>query len=133
MNITKFTLKKLNWLFHQPGFKMNSIKTLYRVLSWEIIRKKKKRIPFVFDSNLNIYLYPDDGVARLTYYFGYHEPLIFRFLESFLLKGMTYCDIGANIGLYSIFAAKRIGNDGKVIAFEPQTKTYYRFLENTGL
>lgn len=46
---------------------------------------------------------------------------------------IIYCDIGANIGLYSLFAAKRLNNIGKVIAFEPQPETFKRFIENINL
>jgi FkbM family methyltransferase len=33
---------------------------------------------------------------------------------------MTFLDIGANIGLYSIVSALKVGESGKVYAFEPQ-------------
>ena len=38
---------------------------------------------------------------------------------AFLKPGMTVLDVGANIGLYSILAAKRVGPGGSVWAFEP--------------
>jgi FkbM family methyltransferase len=87
-------------------------------------------IEFVFDRSLRIKLYSDDGVARLTYYFDYHEPVAFGFLERCIEPGMTFIDIGANIGVYALFASKRVGAEGKVIAFEPQVQTFSRFLEN---
>jgi FkbM family methyltransferase len=87
-------------------------------------------IDFVFDGSFRIKLYPDDGVARLTYYFDYHEPEAFGFLERWIEPGMTFFDIGANIGVYALFASKRVGPRGKVVAFEPQAQTFSRFLEN---
>jgi len=130
MNFTKVSFNKIKWLIRTEKFKCNPIKLMLRIINWELIRKFNKRKQFLFDQDLKIYLYPNDGVARLTYYFDYHEPEIFKFLDSFLSNGMTYCDIGANIGLYSIFAAKRVGPNGKVFSFEPQKETYQRLLEN---
>jgi len=45
-----------------------------------------------------------------------------RFLWSFLQPGMTFLDVGAYHGLYSLLAAKKLGRDGRVIAFEPSPR-----------
>jgi FkbM family methyltransferase len=42
-----------------------------------------------------------------------------NFLSRHVTAGMTALDIGANIGLYSIFLAELVGTEGKVFAFEP--------------
>jgi len=42
-----------------------------------------------------------------------------NFLSRHVTVGMTALDIGANIGLYSIFLAELVGTEGKVFAFEP--------------
>lgn len=98
MNFTKIEFSKIKWLIKTEEFKRNPLKVIYRVFKWELLRKFKIRKEFLFDKNLKVYLYPNDGVARLTYYFNYHEPEIFKFLDSFLSKGMNYCDIGAILG-----------------------------------
>ncbi len=36
-----------------------------------------------------------------------------------LKPGMTVVDVGANVGYYTILMSKRVGNSGKVFAFEP--------------
>jgi FkbM family methyltransferase len=45
-----------------------------------------------------------------------------RFLWKFLQEGMTFLDIGAHHGLYSIIAAKKLRCDGRVVAFEPSPR-----------
>jgi FkbM family methyltransferase len=45
-----------------------------------------------------------------------------RFLWKVLRPGMTFLDIGAHHGLYSVLAAKKIGRDGRVVAFEPSPR-----------
>ena len=39
-------------------------------------------------------------------------------LKKYLRPGMTFYDIGANIGFFSLLAARIVGKDGRVIAFE---------------
>ena len=42
--------------------------------------------------------------------------------------GDVFFDIGANIGIYSILAANRVGKTGKVYAFEPHSGNFTRLL-----
>lgn len=48
------------------------------------------------------------------------EPVETAFVESYLRPGMWFVDVGANIGWFSLLAAKRIGPKGRVVAFEPR-------------
>lgn len=56
-----------------------------------------------------------------------------QFLNAFLRPGDVFVDVGANIGLFSLLAARRVGKSGKVYAFEPTTKIYERLCENVQL
>jgi FkbM family methyltransferase len=44
------------------------------------------------------------------------------FVSNFVLPGMAVVDVGANAGLYTVIAAKRVGPSGCVIAFEPSPR-----------
>lgn len=52
------------------------------------------------------------------FWVGFHELNEWRFLNKYLTPEMTFLDVGANQGEYSLFAAKRL-TAGKVVAFEP--------------
>ncbi|HVF47854.1 MAG TPA: FkbM family methyltransferase [Pyrinomonadaceae bacterium] len=52
-----------------------------------------------------------------------YEPETFAFLRDNLTLGETFLDIGAHIGLFSVVAAKKVGETGRVIAFEPTPST----------
>ena len=41
-----------------------------------------------------------------------------------------FFDVGANIGLFSLHASKRIGTEGRVFSFEPSPETYKRLKKN---
>lgn len=47
--------------------------------------------------------------------------------------GDVFVDVGANVGVYSLHAAKRVGSTGKVFFFEPTSETYERISENIRL
>jgi FkbM family methyltransferase len=48
-----------------------------------------------------------------------------------LKSGDVFVDIGANIGLYSFLASRKVKESGKIFSFEPSVREYKRFL--TGL
>jgi FkbM family methyltransferase len=76
----------------------------------------------------------DHGVSRhcMT---GSYEPAETTFVRNFLTAGMSFVDIGANIGWFTLNAAKIVGPTGRVISFEPRADTYAalsRSLEDNG-
>jgi FkbM family methyltransferase len=61
----------------------------------------------------------DRCVARLLFGFGEYEPADTGVLLNLLRPGMAFIDVGANSGYYTILAARAVGEDGCVVAFEP--------------
>lgn len=53
------------------------------------------------------------------YYESDYEPETFRFFRENLRAGDIVLDIGAHIGLFSVVAARLVGDGGNVLAFEP--------------
>lgn len=52
-----------------------------------------------------------------------YEPETFAFLRNNLQSGDTFLDIGAHIGLFTVVAARIVGEKGRVISFEPTPGT----------
>lgn len=130
MGITRITPNKLKWLVNSPMFKRNPFKTTWNVITWEFYRSFGLSRRIIYDQDLLMTLCPNDGVARLIHYFDYHEPDQFHFLDRFLQSGMVCIDVGANIGAYTLFISKRVGNRGKVFAFEPEKISYQKLCQN---
>lgn len=59
------------------------------------------------------------GRGNLEYALGTNELPVQKDLVSLLKPGSVFYDIGANIGFFTIIAAKYVGENGKVYAFEP--------------
>jgi FkbM family methyltransferase len=55
------------------------------------------------------------------------------FLSRHVRPGMTVVDIGANIGVYSIFLADLVGDRGRVYAFEPDPALFEAAVTNARL
>jgi FkbM family methyltransferase len=55
------------------------------------------------------------------------------FLASLDLAGRTVYDIGGHEGVFTLFFARAVGPEGRVIAFEPNPRSAARLLENVAL
>lgn len=61
---------------------------------------------------------------------GECETQIQNILAERLRPGMVFYDLGANIGMFSILAARLVGQAGRVISFEPDPETAARLRRN---
>lgn len=66
----------------------------------------------------------DKGIERDIFHYGTYEYGTLTIMKEILKKGDTFIDIGANIGLMTLHAAKITGKSGKVLSFEPLSSTY---------
>src|SRR5690606_13070940 len=66
-----------------------------------------------------------------TYYHyrGPLEPGVYKLFRDAVRPGMTVLDVGANVGLYTLLAARLLQGAGKVFSFEP-TPDVFRILKN---
>jgi len=64
---------------------------------------------------------------------GSRDPSIDRLLRKRLAPGGVFCDVGANIGTYTIPASALVGDRGKVLAFEPHPRTLSYLQRNVAL
>lgn len=101
--------RRLEWWNSQAG----------KQASFETRIQRGVRMRFNFDSRL----------SQMIYCNGF-ELQERAFLNSFLRRGDVFVDIGANIGLFTLIAACRVGENGRVYSFEPTFETYQRLNEN---
>ena len=102
-----------------------------------LLSDPKKTASYILKTNhdflLRINPSEDAGVELSLHETGTYEKGILTFLQSNLRKGDCFVDVGANIGLMSIFASNCVGNEGQVLAYEAHPKTAELLKENIGL
>jgi FkbM family methyltransferase len=130
IGLTRFHSSKLRWLFSHETCRQHPLRTCLRLIRWELLRLANGRLNYKYDEDFRITLQPNEGASRLTYYFGVSEPELFRVYDEFIRPKMTIVDAGANIGLHSLFFSKRIGEEGKIYAFEPAREIFRRMIEH---
>lgn len=72
-------------------------------------------------------------VTTMLFIRGSWERGTTRLFEDIIQKGMVVLDVGANIGYFTLIAAKLVGEEGKVFAFEPEPYNFDLLVRNLKL
>lgn len=75
----------------------------------------------------------DPGGAHPGYALGTSEPLLQQALVELLSPGDVFYDLGANVGFFTLLAARLVGRTGTVIAFEPDPRNAEALRSNIAL
>jgi FkbM family methyltransferase len=70
---------------------------------------------------VGLYLYPGEQVSQRIFGRNFETAVRQAFVD-LLRPGWTVVDAGANLGLYTVIAAKLVGPSGRVFAFEPSER-----------
>lgn len=76
-----------------------------------------------------------EHIQRRIFLFDYDAEAQ-QFIRKNLKAGDTFMDIGANVGFYTLLSASIVGDKGRVIAIEPNPKTFDKMkktIERNGL
>lgn len=63
-----------------------------------------------------------DAIAREVCFTGRYEPQETLLVQALLRTGMTFVDVGANWGYYTLLAAHLVGPRGRVLSVEPDPR-----------
>jgi FkbM family methyltransferase len=99
---------------------------------WKCQIGKREYFDTKIDQGVKIRLHFDSELSRLIYVDDF-ERTEREFLKAYLRPGDLFVDVGANIGLFSLIAARLVGPSGKVYAFEPTGRIYERLTNNVRL
>ena len=81
--------------------------------------KRARGIKLVALRDFDLYVYEHDwDIGEHIIKTGQYEPQVTAFLKQHLREGMTFVDVGANIGYFTLMAATLVGRSGRVIAVE---------------
>lgn len=67
----------------------------------------------------------DQYIGKSLDFYGEYSEGEVQLFEQIVQPGMWVCDIGANIGAFTLPLSKRVEEQGRVIAFEPQPAVFH--------
>ena len=112
------------WGFADEYYVERRWSTCRRGALWEAARdhdvEVRLSVPWLGGTSVEVTLGNDNSLC--LYVCGSFEPNEFAFLDRLLKPGMVFVDVGANDGYYTLFAAKRVGASGRVVAVEPSSR-----------
>jgi len=85
---------------------------------------------FVRYGDITKMLYVNQHLVNRKKSFEYDSLELFK---SYIKEGDVVFDIGANVGIYTMIAAKSIGTKGNIYAFEPAKATFQALKKNVNL
>jgi len=102
---------------------------------WTYFNRRKLAAPLTVDwyYGTKVQIYLGNDLSRQLFISGCIDPNEFLTLDKLLRPGMTFVDVGANEGIYSLFASARVGPSGSVWAFEPSAREVGRIDANVKL
>ena len=124
--------QRLNRLLSGHGWGLGNIPILLAAYRLVYSKLRPSGIALLSIRKHRMYLNTEDrGVAPSLIRFGsYYEEYETSLFESLVEPGAIIVDIGANIGYYTLLAARRAGNSGLVYAFEPEPGNYGLLIKN---
>jgi len=122
---------RAGWRYQKSG-PLPSRRIEYRYEIWSEFRRRRLQLPLRMPwyGPLAVYSYLGNDLSRNVFVGGCYEPNELSFLQHSLRNGMTFVDLGANEGLFSLLAAHLVGDEGKVVAVEPSRRELARLRAN---
>jgi len=80
-----------------------------------------------------MYLNVSESIMMAWRACGNYEPHKHQLMKNTLRPGMTFIDVGANKGDFTLLAASRVGPQGRVLAFEPHPDNTYWLRQSIAL
>jgi FkbM family methyltransferase len=114
-----------------PGWTLGNyqdyqIGNIIRFLFWRWFSSRclNDTLVVAWHKQIRVYAYPGNETSQELFVTGCYEPNELSFLENVLKPGMVFVDIGSNMGLYTLFASKLVGEEGVVVAIEPSDREF---------
>ena len=112
---------------------------IFRVLKRIVVNVAKRVISLskIYSCNVRNHIILLDVDSNIEQYraitYISKEPETLDWIERYFTHGDVIYDVGANIGLYSLFAAKHLEGNCKIFAFEPEALNYAKLNVNIHL
>jgi len=114
----------------RPTSAQDKVRAVAR-FGWRQVHKRMFRKPMIVAwEGMKLIVPPNATSAGAAYYFGRQDLWELAFIVRLLRPGDLVVDVGANVGVYTMFMAKSVGRGGTVIACEPDPNNQVTLREN---
>jgi FkbM family methyltransferase len=122
--------KLLNAYTRQFAFPHRGLKYFLKAAKWFGLADKtyNKKLANNFYMRVN----PTEHIQQQLFWYGYYEKELGDLIRKTLKAGDVFIDIGANIGYFSLLAAKHQPT-AKIFSFEPVSSLFKQFEENISI
>ena len=126
---------KIRWAHGLNDFLFNRCRfpgsrKMGRTISSLLLPPLKETVKVSTKYKFDLYVTPNGG--QEVYNLGFYETGTLHVIAKCLTKGNHFIDVGASIGLMSVFAG-RLTKEGKVLSFEPQKERFEVLKKNIEL
>jgi FkbM family methyltransferase len=124
-------IKSLRTLFSAPYNRERPLFAFYRFCYWKWIRLfRRKDVQFRFWGDRKLGLDYDSAQSMWIMYNYLVDWEEFNLISAYVRPGDQLMDIGANIGLYTLWMSRFVGSGGKVHSFEPDKTNFSKLQMN---
>jgi FkbM family methyltransferase len=114
-----------------PGFRRFDFRGKGRLRSVLPVPAEGERV-VAFPGGMRLKLDLRESLQR-DFLFGLYDQHELRLLRRLLAGGRDFVDVGAHVGMYSVAAALRLAERGRVLAFEPNPAARAQLEDNLAL
>ncbi len=105
-------------------------KRILRKLDVTFVEVKGQKMFLGSGMRANSERYADPFFYYVDFRNGNYEKGTTRIFETMIAPGMVVVDVGAHVGYYSLIAAQKVGQNGRVVSFEPNPSNYQLLCKN---
>lgn len=118
---------------YQDRINCDTARTLSEWKRWWAYLRFKKPVKMDWINGLRLIIYPKNEVFRALFVRGIYDPNLVAIINVMLPKDGVFFDVGANAGYCSLLASTQLGMNGKIFAFEPCERDFFRLIANVNL
>lgn|GEM_PF-2162999 len=129
----RFMIKPLLWIKveeHSLGYHIN--RAIRGFISKSLF-KFSFRNENIIHLKFGPILFIPAGYPEAYRFGGSYEPETTRLISNLLKPGNTFVDVGAHLGYYTLLAKMKVGDAGRVFAFEPDPRYFQAIMRSLEL
>lgn len=121
---------RMHWMSGTEVYRQAPFMTAARLLRWTALELMQRDAEFATADGAIVRSMAKNFSSLSVYLTGERDPELQTFIRRRLRPGDVFLDVGANVGIYTVFAGKLVGPSGRVVAIEANPSTFAYLADN---